>query len=40
VADVIVATLESLKLDFPKLSSDKRRELFRARRLLDSEMKS
>jgi PPK2 family polyphosphate:nucleotide phosphotransferase len=40
VADVIVATLESLKLEYPKLSTEKNRELSRARRLLDSETKS
>jgi hypothetical protein len=37
VAEVIVETLESLDLEFPVLSDEKRNELDQARKLLEEE---
>ena len=37
VADVVVSTLEKLKLEFPTMTAEKRRELEAARKVLEQE---
>jgi hypothetical protein len=37
VADVIVSTLEKLRLEFPTMTEEKRRELEAARKVLEQE---